>query len=97
MIIANDLPFVRSVIEDAKAGICYSSDDLSSLVTAVHKVADDPDLLRRCQANARRYAREVFNWQAQGGLFHALYAGAGSAPEDASAQFNQPLLRDRIA
>ena len=74
MVISNDLPFVKSVIEEAQAGLSYSSADLSSFVDLVHRIADDPDLLRRSQANALKYARETFNWQLQGSLFHSLYA-----------------------
>jgi len=63
MIVTNDLPYVREVIEEAEAGLHYSLGNPSTLVEIVHRIARDPDLLRRSRINARRYAREKFNWQ----------------------------------
>ena len=63
MIITNDLPYVREVIEEADAGLHYSLSDSGTLVEVVHRIARNPDLLKRARANARRYAREKFNWQ----------------------------------
>jgi glycosyltransferase involved in cell wall biosynthesis len=75
MVLANDLPYVRSVIEEAEAGIIYSSRDLSSLREAVQRIVTSPDLLRTARANGQLFARERFNWQAFAGELHALYRG----------------------
>jgi glycosyltransferase involved in cell wall biosynthesis len=75
MVLANDLPYVRSVIEEARAGIVYSSDDISSLRHAIDQIVQSPDLLTTSRANARRFAINRFNWQAFAGPLHALYRG----------------------
>jgi glycosyltransferase involved in cell wall biosynthesis len=75
MIICNDLPYVKSVVAAADAGLSYTSDDLSTLAAAAAQVVGDPELLRRCQANALRFARDDFNWQVHGKTFLKLYAG----------------------
>src|SRR5439155_5861468 len=73
MVIANDLPYVKSVLTEAQAGLFYTSADLATLVAAVSAILDDPALLRRGRENARRFARECFNWQVQGEVLLALY------------------------
>ena len=76
MVVTNDLPYVRSVLHEASAGMHYSSSDLSTLVDVVDQIATDPEMLRRCKENARRFARDRFNWQAQGNVFLDLYSGS---------------------
>ena len=84
MVLANDLPYVKSVLSEAEAGLFYASADLATLVAAVSAILDDPALLRRGRENARRFARECFNWQVQGEVLLALYQGADAAqPEPA--------------
>ncbi len=84
MVLANDLPYVKSVLSEAEAGLFYTSADLATLVAAVSAILDDPALLRRGRENARRFARECFNWQVQGEVLLALYQGADAAqPEPA--------------
>ena len=73
MIVTNDLPYVRSVVEEAQAGLCYRSDDVSTLSKTVDRVVSDPGLLRQCKENAVRFAREKFNWQAQMAVLHSAY------------------------
>ena len=68
MILTNDLPYVKSVVMAAQAGLVYASEDPATLVNAVHRIVDDPAAMRRFQQNAWRYARETFNWQAQAGV-----------------------------
>jgi glycosyltransferase involved in cell wall biosynthesis len=74
LVLTNDLPYVRSVLDEAKAGLWYSSADPASFASAVDRILRDPPLLRTCRENARRFARERFNWQAFGGTFLRLYA-----------------------
>lgn len=76
MIISNDLPYVKSVVEQAQAGLFYRSDDIYSLVRAVGRIAEDPKLLRQCKENALRFARDRFNWQAEMEVLHSLYRKA---------------------
>jgi len=81
MVLTNDLPYVREVLEDAQAGLHYSSDNPQSLLAAVNLIAGDPACLQRGRRNALRYAREKFHWQAFSGTLYALYedACAGAA------------------
>lgn len=82
MVLANDLPYVRSVLTEAEAGLFYTSADLPTLAVSVGQILDDPELLRRGRANARRFARERFNWQVQGEVLLALYQGADAAQHE---------------
>ena len=76
MVLTNDLPYVRSVVEEAGAGTFYDSRWLSSLVHAVDRIAADSEMLRRCKGNARRFARDSFNWQAYQDILLDLYDAA---------------------
>jgi glycosyltransferase involved in cell wall biosynthesis len=75
LILSNDLPYVKSVVAEAEAGLFYDSNDLSTLAAAVDQIAADPELLRHCRQNALRYARERFHWQAHAATLLGLYAG----------------------
>jgi glycosyltransferase involved in cell wall biosynthesis len=75
MILCNELPYVKSVVAEADAGLCYDSSDPSSFVAAVVRITDNPELLRECRKNALCYARERFNWQTQGAVLLKLYDG----------------------
>ena len=46
MIIANDLPYVRSVVERADVGLSYDSADLQTFANVVKRAVHDPELLR---------------------------------------------------
>ena len=81
MVVANDLPYVKSVLTEAQAGLFYNSADLGTLTVAVSRILDDPELLRRSRGNALRFAREQFNWQAQAKVLHDLYDPAGAVQE----------------
>ena len=87
MILSNALPYVRSVVEEAGAGTHYDSARLATFVEAVDRIAADPELLRRAKENARRFARDSFNWQAYQNVLLDLYAGPreGAAPRPAMA------------
>ncbi len=74
-IVSNDLAYVRSVIEWGKAGLVYKVKDSRSLAAVVHRLADDPDLLRQLRGSAAQFARDKFNWQAYSPIFDALYRG----------------------
>jgi glycosyltransferase involved in cell wall biosynthesis len=94
MVVANDLPYVRSVIDEAGAGMCYDSTNLVTLADVVHQVADNPEFLRRCRQNACRFARERFNWQNYGKTFLDLYSGTQIDVWSASGLPTGTSLRD---
>jgi glycosyltransferase involved in cell wall biosynthesis len=75
MVVANELPYVKSVIQAASAGLIYDSSDPSSLADIMRRIVADRELVRRCQENALRYAKETFNWQTQAETLNALYQG----------------------
>ena len=75
MVITNDLPYVKSVLEEAEAGLSYSSADVSTLTQTVTRIINDPELLSACKRNALRFALNSFNWQSRGDLFLGLYTG----------------------
>jgi glycosyltransferase involved in cell wall biosynthesis len=75
LVLANDLPYVQSVLSEAGAGVFYKSDDLRTLADAVRRILDDPALLRQGRQNALRFARECFNWQIQSETLYTLYRG----------------------
>ncbi len=75
MVVANDLPYVQSVLTEAGAGACYNSADPRTLADAVQRIVDDPELLQRSRRNALHYARSCFNWQVQSEILYALYRG----------------------
>ncbi len=73
MVLSNDLPYVRHVIEAADAGLLYSVGDPDSLIRAVSSIVSDRVLLKKRRANAQRYARERFNWEVFSPNLYSLY------------------------
>jgi glycosyltransferase involved in cell wall biosynthesis len=73
VVLANDLPYVRSVLLDAQAGVFYSSAEQQTLAEAVRRLLGNPELLTQGRRNALRFARERFNWQVQSETLLALY------------------------
>jgi len=92
MVIANNLTYVKAVLTEADAGVFYDSAQLSTFVDAVHRILNDPELLRRCQENALYYARERFNWQVEGEKLYALYYPPRYAGEEVSSAIAQPAI-----
>jgi glycosyltransferase involved in cell wall biosynthesis len=90
MVIANDLPYVKSVLTEAGAGLFYDSTDLDTLRTVVEQIVGDPELLSRSRENALRFARDRFNWQVQSQTLYELYRSAAgveqTVPSGAVAQ-----------
>jgi glycosyltransferase involved in cell wall biosynthesis len=81
MVLANELPYVRSVLREARAGAFYSSAEPQTLAEAVRRLVENPDLLAEARRNARRFARERFNWQLQSETLLALYRADARSPE----------------
>ncbi|MBV8773830.1 MAG: glycosyltransferase [Deltaproteobacteria bacterium] len=76
MVLTNNLPYVRSVIEEAHAGTWYDSAEPSSFAAVINRIVTDRQFLENCRRNALTFARGYYNWQQHGGLFLDLY-GAG--------------------
>lgn len=87
MIIANDLPYVQSVLAESRAGLAYASSAPDSIAELVDRIVDDPELLRRSQENALRFACDRFNWQIEGEKLYALYHRPTPQPD----RLAQPL------
>ena len=79
MIVTNELPYVTSVVQAAGAGFSYDSSDPSSFAVTVGRIVADRELMRRCQENALRYAKEAFNWQTHAETLNRLYRGSFTA------------------
>lgn len=75
VLLSNDLAYVRSVIEWGHAGLIYRVGESGSLAAAVHRLADDADLLNGFKRAATEFAHGTFNWQAYSPIFDALYRG----------------------
>lgn len=88
MVVTNDLPYVRSVVEEARAGLVYNSHSPETLGEVINRVAHDRRLLAEFKANSKRYASETFNWQAYCGIFDALYRG--QEPFDTTTKTTTP-------
>jgi glycosyltransferase involved in cell wall biosynthesis len=73
MIVSNDLPYVRQVLEESGTGLWYRDADAKSISDAVMRAASDDALRERCKQNAKKYGRTVFNWQNYGRVFLDLY------------------------
>ena len=91
LVIANDLPYVKSILTEAEAGLFYNSAQRGTLSQAVQRVLDDPALLPRARKNALLFARRRFNWQIEGARLYALYEACAfaTAPQPAAAQVMQ--------
>lgn len=76
-VLTNDLPYVRTVVEAAGAGVVCRVEDSDSVIAAVERLCD-PIQLATMRRNALRYACETFNWQAFSGKLYELYRVAPS-------------------
>jgi glycosyltransferase involved in cell wall biosynthesis len=63
MVLTNDLPYVKSVVQAGRRRLGIRASDPASLAAAASRIAADRALLDRCRQNALRYAIQLFNWQ----------------------------------
>jgi glycosyltransferase involved in cell wall biosynthesis len=77
-ILTNDLDYVRSVVDEARCGLWYRSDEPDSIVAAVNRLVSEPGLLAQLRGRAREFARTRFNWQIVGKTLTDLYAEAAA-------------------
>ena len=73
MVVTNDLPYVKSVIHDAGAGLSYDSSVPTSLAAVINRTVGDRQLLDKCRQNALRYARQSFNWKCHAETLEGVY------------------------
>jgi len=76
LVLTNDLPYVREVLDNSKAGLSYNSTDPATLQKVVDRLVTDPEFLRRGRMNALNFARGEFNWQHYSHTLHDLYSSA---------------------
>lgn len=62
-LVANGIPFVKQVVEEAECGLCYDVDQPRSIAAAVERILSDQTLLAECRRNARRFAVDRYNWE----------------------------------
>jgi glycosyltransferase involved in cell wall biosynthesis len=84
LVMTNDLPYVRSLLNEAEAGLWYTSGDLATFAAAVRRIVEDPEFLCRGKDNARRFAQRQFNWQRFAPTLHRLYRGAEPRAQESS-------------
>lgn len=90
-ILANDLPYVKQVIEKGECGISLDFNDEHALAQAIDALANDPERLKTMGENARKHFLSEFNWNNQSKAFYdqidALTA-VPSAPWEQSYNHN---------
>lgn len=64
-ILTNNLDYVREIVEEFECGLIYDSDRPETVVAAINRFLNEPELLDQFSKNAQAKAREVFNWNVQ--------------------------------
>lgn len=75
MIVAVALPFVKSVVDAAGAGITFDDREPGAFAEALRRAVDDAPLRDACRVRGRAYAQAVFNYETYAPVFRALYEG----------------------
>jgi glycosyltransferase involved in cell wall biosynthesis len=73
-VVCSDFPVWREVIERHDCVTFVDPRDPEAIARAVDRYANDPELLARHGANARRAAVEVFNWSSEESTLLDLYS-----------------------
>jgi len=81
-IVASDLPPMRRILEETKAGVIFTPGDSASLATAVVGLLSDSATRRRLAQAGRRAAAEKYNWHEDEKRFLEIFE---SVPDDVSA------------
>jgi len=82
-IVASDLPPMRRILEETKAGVLFTPGDSASLASAVVDLLRDAATRRRLSQNGRRAAAEKYNWREDEKRFLQIFEsvpGKVSAP-----------------
>ena len=72
-VVASDFPLWREMIGDVECGILVDPADPEDVAAAIRRYADEPDLLKRHSANARRLAVERYNWTTESAALISAY------------------------
>jgi glycosyltransferase involved in cell wall biosynthesis len=62
-IVANSIPFVRTMIDEQGIGVCYDVDKPLSFASAVNRLARDPAEVSRLRSRAAATARDTYHWE----------------------------------
>lgn len=76
-VIASDFPMWVDLLDGYDCATFIPPDDPKALARAIRRYADDPALLERQGANARRAAVEVFNWTTEEKTLLGVYDRLG--------------------
>lgn len=93
MLVATELPFVKSVIEAAGAGVTFDDREAGGFERALNAAIHDAEMRKACQENARAYARAVFNYGRYFPILLALYGDREPPGDVAHTRLNEP---DRV-
>lgn len=72
-VIVSDFPLWREIVHDGDCGLVVDPTSPAEVAAAVSRYANDPELVARHSANARRLAVEELNWQREGETLVGLY------------------------
>jgi glycosyltransferase involved in cell wall biosynthesis len=62
-IVANSIPFVRTMVDEHGIGVCYDVDKPQSFASAVNRLARDPAEVARLRGRAAATARDTYHWE----------------------------------
>ena len=80
-VVASDLPGMATIVREVDFGRLCDPADAASIAGAIRSILDAPaDEVTRLRANARRAARERYNWETQADALLAAYARATGTP-----------------
>jgi len=92
MVVAVDLPFVRSVLEASQAGIWFDDRIKGAFASALNKAIEDENLRAQCAVNGQNYAKRVFNYEYYYSILQALYCGEPAPQNIAHTRLNQVIV-----
>ena len=62
-ILANNLDFVRYVIDRYQCGLTYDVNDPDNFLRVINRLVDDVPFRQACQERARKMAMTEYNWE----------------------------------
>lgn len=74
-VIASDFPLWRSIIDDARCGLCVDPLQPEAIAEAIDYLFGHPDVARRMGECGRRAVLKKFNWSIEEEKFRRFYAG----------------------
>ena len=74
VILANNLDYVKQIMDRYSCGLAYDYLQPATAVAAIERLIQDGELRRAMSANAKRWAREEFNWQVQSKPLYEAYS-----------------------